>query len=152
MAATEVGFTELERYVGKELGVSDWHLVTQKEINAFAECTHDHQWIHVDVERAANESPFGTTIAHGYYTLSLAPYLLSQIWQVNGLKMGINYGINRLRFPHPVPVGKKVRASAKLDGVEDVKDGKQVQVTVTFEIEGVEKPACVAEALYRYYA
>lgn len=148
---TTLEYGELAGRVGQELGVSDWHLVTQEEVNAFAECTHDHQWIHVDVERAKNESPFGGPIAHGYYTLSLAPYLLSQIWAVNGVRMGVNYGLNKLRFPHPVLIGKRVRARATLADARAVKDGMQVQVDVTFEVEDAEKPACVAEALYRYY-
>jgi acyl dehydratase len=152
MAKRTVDFKDVKSFVGKELGVSEWHLVTQDEINKFADATHDHQWIHVDVERAKKESPFGGPIAHGYYTLSLAPYLLDQIWAVQGIKMGVNYGLNKLRFPSPVMIGKRVRARATLNNVEDVAGGMQVTVGVAFEVEGSDKPVCVAEALYRYYS
>ena len=152
MAARSVAYTDVKSLVGTELGVSDWHAVTQEEINAFAECTHDHQWIHIDVERAKKESPFGGPVAHGYYTLSLAPYLMDQIWMVEGIRMGVNYGLNKLRFPSPVPIGKRVRARATLDNAEDVTGGMQVTVGLTFEVEGASKPACVAEGVYRFYA
>ena len=152
MAARSVAYTDVKSLVGTELGVSDWHAVTQEEINAFAECTHDHQWIHIDVERAKKESPFGGPVAHGYYTLSLAPYLMDQIWTVEGIRMGVNYGLNKLRFPSPVPIGKRVRARATLDNAEDVTGGMQVTVGLTFEVEGASKPACVAEGVYRFYA
>ena len=104
-----------------------------------------------DVERAKKESPFGGPVAHGYYTLSLAPHLMSQIWVVNGIKMGVNYGLNKLRFPSPVMIGKRVRARATLNNVEDVQGGIQVAVGIAFEVEGSDKPVCVAEGLYRYY-
>ena len=152
MAARMVEYNDVKSLVGQELGVSDWHLVTQEEINAFAQATHDHQWIHLDVERAKKESPFGGPVAHGYYTLSLAPHLMSQIWGVQGIKMGVNYGLNKLRFPAPVPIGSRVRARATLNNVADVEGGMQVSVGLTFEIEGQDKPACVAEGVYRYYA
>ena len=152
MAARSVAYTDVKSLVGTELGVSDWHEVTQNAINAFAECTHDHQWIHIDVERAKKESPFGGPVAHGYYTLSLAPYLMDQIWTVEGIRMGVNYGLNKLRFPSPVPIGKRVRARATLDNAEDVTGGMQVTVGLTFEVEGASKPACVAEGVYRFYA
>jgi len=152
MAVRQVELKEVKSLVGQELGVSDWHLVTQQEINAFADATHDHQWIHIDVERAKKESPFGGPVAHGYYTLSLAPYLMSQIWSMQGIKMGVNYGLNRLRFPAPVLVGKRVRARATLNNVEDVPGGIQVTVGIAFEAEGSDKPVCVAEGVYRYYA
>lgn len=152
MAKTVIkGLDELKSMKGKELGVSEWHQVTQEEINTFAEATHDHQWIHIDPERCKKESPWGQTIAHGYYTLSLAPYLLSQILAVEGIQMGINYGINKLRFPSPVKVGKKVRAKAELVNVEDVANGLQGTIKLTFEVEGENKPGCVAEVLYRYF-
>lgn len=151
MAAKKVDYSEVKSLVGEELGISSWHLVTQEEIKAFANCTHDHQWIHLDVERAKKESPFGGPVAHGYYTLSLAPYFMDQIWAVQGIKMGVNYGLNKLRFPSPVPIGKKVRARATLNGAEDVTGGMQVTVALTFEIEGSDKPACVAEGVYRFY-
>ena len=151
MATRIVEFKDVKSLVGKELGVSEWHLVTQDEINKFADATHDHQWIHIDVERAKKESPFGGPVAHGYYTLSLAPHLMSQIWAVNGIKMGVNYGLNKLRFPSPVMIGKRVRARATLNNVEDVQGGIQVAVGIAFEVEGSDKPVCVAEGLYRYY-
>jgi len=151
MAVRMVEFKDVKSMVGKELGVSEWHLVTQEEINKFADATHDHQWIHIDVERAKKESPFGGPVAHGYYTLSLAPHLMSQIWNVNGVKMGVNYGLNKLRFPSPVMIGKRVRARATLNNVEDVAGGIQVTVGISFEVEGSDKPVCVAEGLYRYY-
>ena len=151
MAVRMVEFKDVKSMVGKELGVSEWHLVTQEEINKFADATHDHQWIYIDVERAKKESPFGGPVAHGYYTLSLAPHLMSQIWNVNGVKMGVNYGLNKLRFPSPVMIGKRVRARATLNNFEDVAGGIQVTVGISFEVEGSDKPVCVAEGLYRYY-
>ncbi len=151
MAPREIAFADIKSLVGQELGASEWHTVTQKDINGFADVTHDHQWIHIDAERAKKESPYKTTIAHGYYTLSLVPHLMSQIWRVSGVKMGVNYGLNKLRFPSPVPVGSKVRAKGKLLSVEDVKGGVQVSVEVTMEVQGGEKPAAVIETLSRYY-
>jgi acyl dehydratase len=151
MAPREIAFADIRSLVGQELGVSEWHPVTQHDVNKFADVTHDHQWIHIDVERAKKESPYKTTIAHGYFTLSLVPHLMAQVWRVKGVKMGVNYGLNKLRFPSPVPVGSKVRARAKLAGVEDVKGGVQVAVEVTIEVEGSEKPAAVIETLSRYY-
>lgn len=142
---------ELREYIGQELGVSDWHLVTQKAINMFADATGDHQWIHVDVERAKKESPYKQTIAHGYYTISLGPVLLGQIFDIKEKKMGINYGLEKLRFPAPMPVGKKVRLRAELIKLTDVEGGVQAHFQFTFEVEGQQKPACVAEAIYRYY-
>src|SRR5438309_11224037 len=153
MAMRLVEFTDLKSLVGQELGVSDWHVVTQQEINSFADATHDHQWIHVDPERAKKESPFGGPIAHGYYTLSLAPYLMEQIVGVKGIRMGINYGLNKLRYPGPVRIGKRVRLKASLADFEDIANGAGAQATVgmTFEVEGESKPGRVAEAVYRYY-
>ncbi|NVM53432.1 MAG: MaoC family dehydratase [Candidatus Helarchaeota archaeon] len=142
---------ELKQYLGKEIGTSDWHLVTQKEINLFADATGDHQWIHVDVERAKKESPYGGPIAHGYYTLSLAPVLMGQILEVQEKKMGINYGTEKVRFPAPVPVGMKVRMKAELTTLKEVKGGIQAHYQLTFEVENQPKPACVAEVIYRYY-
>ena len=152
MTARIVEFKDVKSLVGQELGVSDWHLVTQPEIQAFADATHDHQWIHLDVERAKKESPFGGPVAHGYYTLSLGPYLMSQVWSVAGVKMGVNYGLNKLRFPAPVLIGKRVRVRATLNNVEDVAGGIQVTVGMSFEVEGSDKPVCAAEGLFRYYA
>jgi len=145
------GLEELKSMKGKELGVSEWHEVTQESINLFAEATCDDQWIHLDEERCKKESPWGQTIAHGYYTISLAPYLLGQIMTVEGVQMGINYGINKLRFPSAVKVGSRVRARASLVDVSDVGNGVQGNIQVTFEIENEDKPACVAEVIYRYF-
>ncbi|MGH7802934.1 MAG: MaoC family dehydratase [Candidatus Binatia bacterium] len=154
MAARVFTLAELKALGKKELGSSDWHLVSQEEINLFAEATHDHQWIHVDPERAKKESPFGGPIAHGYYTLSLAPHLLEQIVAVGGIRMGVNYGLNKLRFPGPVRVGKRVRLNASLVAFEEIANGSGAQVTIgmSFEVEGESKPGCVAEAIYRYYS
>jgi acyl dehydratase len=145
------GIEGLKAKVGDHLGYSDWHEVTQDQVNLFADATGDHQWIHIDPERAAKESPFGGPIAHGYLTISLAPKLLPQVVQVQGISMGVNYGINKLRFPSPVPVGGKLRAGASLVDVEDIAGGAQVTMDVTFEVEGKDKPACVAQVVYRYY-
>ncbi|HEX6393170.1 MAG TPA: MaoC family dehydratase [Acidimicrobiales bacterium] len=145
------GIAGLEKLVGEHLGYSEWHEITQEQVNLFADATGDHQWIHVDVERA-KAGPFGGPIAHGYLTLSLAPTLLTEIMHVDGIAMGINYGLNKLRFPSPVPVGSKLRAGAKLASVEQVSGGVQVTLEATFEIEGGSKPVCVAEILFRYYA
>lgn len=152
MAARELTLEDMKKLKGQELGVSDWHTVTQEEVNQFADATHDHQWIHVDPERAKNESPFGGPIAHGYYTLSLAPHLVEQILRVTGIRMGINYGLNKLRFPGPVKIGKRVRLKASLVDFEEIQHGAQATVAMTFEVEGESKPACVAEAIYRYYS
>jgi acyl dehydratase len=151
MAVREIDFAELPNMAGREIGVTDWHEVTQEAVNAFADATLDHQWIHVDRARAEKESPYGTTIAHGYFTLSLIPHFTSQLWRVAGAKMGVNYGLNKLRFPSPVPVGSKIRARVQLDEVTEVKGGVQAQSTVTIEVEGSDKPCCVAQTLSRYY-
>jgi acyl dehydratase len=147
---TTLEFSTLTDHVGEHLGFSDYHQVTQEQVNTFAEATGDHQWIHIDVERA-KAGPFGGPIAHGYLTLSLAPVLLAQVLRVDGVAMGVNYGANKVRFPAPVPVGANVRIGAKLLGVEDVSGGKQVTIEATFEVEGASKPSCVAELLFRYY-
>jgi len=151
MSARLVDVKDLKDMVGQDLGASDWHPVTQDEINTFAEATHDHQWIHVDPERARKESPFGAPIAHGYYTLSLAPYLLPQILGVTGIRMGVNYGLNKLRFTSPVRIGKRLQLRASLNGVENITGGVQVTLGLSFYVEGEARPACVAEAVYRYY-
>ena len=142
--------SELSGSIGSHLGYSDWLEVTQERINAFADATDDHQWIHVDPERARS-GPFGTTIAHGYLTLSLAVRFVAEIFQVEGRVMGVNYGSNRVRFVSPVPVGSKLRAGGRLEAVEEVPGGLQVTIDLTFEVEGAEKPACVAQVLYRMY-
>ncbi|BDZ56897.1 MaoC family dehydratase [Barrientosiimonas endolithica] len=140
------GIEELQQVVGEHLGYSDWHQVTQEAVDQFAEATGDHQWIHVDVEKA-KDGPFGGTIAHGYLTLSLVPMLVWQIYQVEGVKMGVNYGSNKVRFPTPVPVGSRVRAGVELVSVEPSSMGFTVTTKVTIELEGADKPACVAETL-----
>jgi acyl dehydratase len=140
----------IKDWVGKEVGVSEWKLVTQEEVDLFAQATGDRQWIHTDPERAKTESPYQRTIAHGYFTLSLAPMLRAQIVDVEKKRMTINYGLNKLRFPAPLPVGGEVRMRARLDQVEDIAGGVQTTWTLTFEVAGQDKPACVAEAIYRY--
>jgi acyl dehydratase len=134
---------------GLELGVSGWQVITQQRIDAFADATGDHQWIHTDVERAAS-GPFGTTIAHGFLTLSLTPTLLHDIYEVRGVRMAINYGVNRVRFPAPLPSGSRVRARARLEAVEDVAGGVQVVTHVEIEREGSDKPCCVADLVSRF--
>ncbi|HEX8184464.1 MAG TPA: MaoC family dehydratase [Blastocatellia bacterium] len=147
------GVEELRTLVGQEVGASDWFEITQERINAFADATEDHQWIHIDAERAKVDSPFKTTIAHGFLTLSLLPHLTAQAVTVRGnFKMGINYGLNRLRFVSPVPVGSRVRARLTLQAVEDLSGGAQVTWAVTVEAEGAPKPSLVAEWLVRYYS
>ena len=142
---------ELKRMVGQEVGVSDWHQVTQEAVQLFADATLDHQWIHVDPKRAKRESPFGGPIAHGYFTLSLAPYLLANIMDIKEKRMGVNYGLNRLRFTSPVPIPSKLRLRATLAQVEEIQGGLQATFQLQFEVEGKEKPSCVAEGIYRYY-
>jgi len=150
MSRTIEGIAGLKTLVGEHLGYSPYVEITQEQVNTFADATGDQQWIHVDVERA-NAGPFGGPIAHGYLTLSLAPMLLPQIFTVNGISMGVNYGAEKIRFPSPVPVGSKLRAGATLDGVDDIEGGAQVTTTVVFEVEGASKPSCVAQVVYRYY-
>ncbi len=151
MAATTFnGIDDLKARVGEHIGYSDYVEITQDQINRFADATGDHQWIHVDEERA-KAGPFGTTIAHGYLTLSLGPALSSQIYSLSGVAMGVNYGANKVRFPAPVPVGSKVRLGAKLLAVEDVAGGAQMTMEFAFEVEGAPKPSCVAEVLFRVY-
>ena len=147
---TITGLDQLKGHAGKELGTSGWHEVTQKDIDTFADVTGDHQWIHVDVERA-KDTPFGGTIAHGYYTLSLAPRFSEEIMKFEGFAFAVNYGLNKVRFPAPLPVGSKVRMSATLANVEDIQGGAQITMALTFETEGGEKPVCVAETLARVY-
>jgi acyl dehydratase len=140
------GVEELAAAVGTELGVSEWHAITQEQVDRFADATGDHQWIHVDPRRAA-DGPFGTTIAHGYLTLSLVPLFAAQVYAIQGVALAVNYGCNRVRFPAPVPVGSRLRGSVTLDSVTPTPAGVQVAATVTVEIEGSAKPACVAETL-----
>jgi acyl dehydratase len=147
---TITGIDELKARVGEELGVSDWYEVTQEKINAFAEATEDFQWIHIDAERAA-QTPFGSTIAHGLYTLSLAPMFSYAMFSLEGIMFGVNYGYERVRFPAPLPVNSRVRMRATLKAVDDIPGGAQFTITQTFEREGEEKPVCVAESLSRVY-
>ncbi len=148
---TTTTMAELPGLVGTELGTSDWYEVTQEAVNKFADATADHQWIHIDVERAKNESPFGGPIAHGFLTLSLLVPLVAQVLTVTDQKMGVNYGLNKVRFPAPVPVGSKVRASVTLQSVDQVAGGLQNVLAVTIEREGGDKPVCIAEWVVRYY-
>ncbi|WP_128375529.1 MaoC family dehydratase [Streptomyces cavernae] len=141
---------ELQAAVGEQLGYSDWLEIDQKRIDLFADATGDHQWIHVDPEKAAG-GPFGSTIAHGYLTLSLLPTLVPQVMRVDGAKMGINYGTNKVRFPAPVPVGSRLRATAVLKEVTEAGGGVQVTTAVSVEREGGDKPVCVAESVSRFY-
>jgi acyl dehydratase len=137
---------ELKAHAGEDLGVSSWHDVTQADVDAFAELTGDQQWIHVDPKRA-RETPFGGTIAHGYYTLSLGPRFLEELLRVDGMGFMLNYGLNKLRFPSALPVGDRVRMHLRLGKVEDVSGGTMVTSELTFEREGGDKPVCVAETL-----
>ena len=141
---------DMSALVGTHLGYSDYVRVTQEQVNLFAEATGDHQWIHVDPERAA-AGPFGHAIAHGYLTLSLIPVLLRGVMKVDGVAMGVNYGSNKVRFTSPVPVGAEIRAGATLASVEEVAGGVQVALDVTVEVKDATKPSCVAQVVFRYY-
>ena len=149
---TTTTMTELPSLKGQELGTSDWFEVTQERVNTFADATDDHQWIHVDVERATKESPFGGPIGHGYLTLSLLIPMWSQVLTVTDSTMAVNYGLNKVRFPSPVPVGSKIRLTATLKDVEEVAGGLQVTATAVIEAEGATKPVCIAEPVFRFYA
>jgi acyl dehydratase len=141
---------EFKALVGTHLGYSEWLLVDQARVDLFADATGDHQWIHVDPERA-KDGPFGGTIAHGYLTLSLAPTLLQQVWKVEGARLGVNYGCNKVRFPSPVPVGSEVRMGVAVAEAEEVEGGVQVVLDLTVEVRDAPKPACVAQVVYRYF-
>ena len=141
---------ELTALIGTHLGYSDYRTVTQSEVNLFADATGDHQWIHVDPERAAT-GPFGQTIAHGYFTLSLIPVLLGSVLHVEGVSMGVNYGTNKVRFTSPVPVGSEIRAGATLASVDPVDGGVQVALDIVVEVKDAAKPSCVAQIVFRYY-
>ena len=146
------GLDELKAQAGADLGRTGWLEITQERVNTFADATGDHQWIHVDPERAA-AGPFGAPIAHGYLTLSMVIPLFGELLEVRGISMGINYGLNKARFPTPVPVGARIRLAAALGAVEDAGvNAVQVVADFTIEVEGAAKPACVAQAIYRYYA
>jgi acyl dehydratase len=141
---------DLSSLVGQHLGYSDWREITQEQVNQFADATGDHQWIHVDPERAKS-GPFGGPIAHGYLTLSLVSALVGQVFAVEGITMGVNYGANKVRFPSPVPVGSELRLGATLAGVEDVAGGVQVTLDVTLEVKDATKPSCAAQVVFRFY-
>ena len=144
-------FEEFEQYVGKELGVSDYLRITQKQINLFADATLDHQWIHVDEERAKTESPYGTTIAHGYLTLSVVPYLWEQVVEVRNIKLLVNYGIEKLRFNQPVSVDSEIRLKAKLNSLVNLRGVSKAEVQVTLEISGNKKSALDATLVFLYH-
>ncbi|MDX2306058.1 MAG: MaoC family dehydratase [Microscillaceae bacterium] len=144
------GLEELKALVGQEIGISEWMKIDQQRINDFADATLDHQWIHINEEKA-KMSPIGSTIAHGFLTLSLLPNFMEEIWKIDGIKMGINYGLNKVRFTAMVPVNSRIRMKATLNSLEDVSGGVQMTVTAIFEIEGNDKPACIAESLTRLY-
>ena len=148
-------FSGLDEFVaaeGGQLGPTDWLEVTQERVNLFADATDDHQWIHVDVERAKAESPFGGPIGHGYLTLSLLIPMWSQVLTVTDSRMAVNYGLNKVRFPAPVPVGSKVRLTATLADVEEIKGGYQLTVSAVIERENGDKPVCIAEPVLRFYS
>jgi len=142
---------ELKGLIGQEVGLSDWVDISQERVNMFADATGDHQWIHLDVERCRKESPYGGTIAHGFLTLSLLPMLMQSAVSMPSCKMGVNYGVNKVRFPAPVPVGSRLRARMTLLEVEDIEGGAQITWKVTLEREGGDKPVCVAESISRRY-
>ena len=145
------GIAGLKERVGQHLGYSEWVEITQERVNQFADATGDHQWIHVDPERA-KAGPFGGPIAHGYLTLSLGPMRMPQILAVHGISMAVNYGLNKVRFPSPVKVGSRLRLGASVASVEDTPGGVQVTLDLTLETEGSDKPSCVAQVVYRYFA
>ena len=152
MKATRfAGISDAKSRVGEEIGLTEWMQIDQSRVDAFAEVTGDHQWIHVDVERATRESPFGGPIAHGYLTVSLLAKFAGECIAVDGIKLAVNYGLNRVRFASPVKVGSRVRARFVLAAVEDIAGGAQMLWQATVEIEGSEKPACVAEMVTRWY-
>ena len=145
------GKEQLKSYAGKELATSDWYTVTFEDIKRFADATGDHQWIHVDRERAAKESPFGAPIAHGYFTLSRVAGIFLDMVEFKGFAMAINYGLNKVRFPAPLKEGKRYRLKAEMQGVEDVTNGIETVFKMTMEIENEPKPAMVAEVVFRYF-
>jgi acyl dehydratase len=150
MSTTVNGVEGFSALVGQHLGYSDWVVIDQARIDRFAEATGDYQWIHVDAARAA-DGPFGATIAHGYLTLALAPALLQSIWSVTGVRLGVNYGANKIRFPAPVPVDAEVRLGATLAEATEVEGGAQILLDLAFEVKGASKPACVAQVVFRYF-
>ncbi len=151
MATTVNHLDEFHELVGKHLGYSGWHEITQETVNLFADSTGDHQWIHVDPVRA-KDGPFGGPIAHGYLTLALAPVYLGEVLDVAGMSMGINYGCNKVRFPSPVPVGSRLRLGATVFEVSPIDGGVQVVLDLVLEVDGAPKPSCVAQVVYRYFS
>lgn len=151
MARIINGIEGLRALAGQDLGHSEWMTIDQARVSAFADVTLDHQWIHLDAARAKAESPFGGTVAHGFLTLSVMPHLLDQVIQVTGVKMAVNYGLNKLRFPAPVVTGSRIRLGIVAPAVEEIRGGVQIQLDCTIQVEGSEKPALVAEVLFRYY-
>ncbi len=151
-APRRLALADLAGEVGSELGVGEWRTITQEQVELFADATDDHQWIHLDRERAARESPYGGTVAHGFLTLSLIVTLVSEVVEIADARMGINYGLDRVRFPSPVPVGSRIRARVALGGFEPIEGGAQLRWLVTVEREGSDKPCVVAEWITRRYA
>ncbi|CAL9332918.1 MaoC family dehydratase [Streptomyces sp. enrichment culture] len=152
MTTTAQGLEGLFSLAGRDLGRTDWLEITQERVNTFADATDDHQWIHTDPVKA-QQGPFGGPIAHGYLTLSLIIPLFGDLLEISGISMSVNYGLEKVRFPSPVPVGRKIRLHGTVDSVDAVKgNGVQMALTFTVEVEGSEKPACVAQAVYRHYA
>jgi acyl dehydratase len=147
---TVIDITDLPSKVGEHIGYTGWHTVTQEQVNLFADATGDHQWIHVDPERAKS-GPFGGPIAHGFLTLALVPALLPEVLAVSGITMGVNYGTNKVRFPSPVPVGSELRLGATVAAVEEVQTGVQVTLDVVLEVKDAPKPSCAAQVVFRYY-
>ncbi|MSO86828.1 MAG: MaoC family dehydratase [Acidimicrobiia bacterium] len=152
MVTTFATLDDLRGATGQHLGWTDWIPITQERVNLFAEATGDHQWIHVDVERATAESPFGGPIAHGYLTLALSNLFLPELLAVPGASAGVNYGTGKVRFPSPVPVGCRVRGGAEITAVEEIAGGVQTTITITIQVENQDKPACVIESLSRWLA
>jgi acyl dehydratase len=151
MGRTVQGIDGIRELAGQQLGESGWRTITQDQVNTFADLTDDHQYIHIDPERASS-TPFGGTIAHGFYTLSLSVGLLDEIVSFEGTSMNLNYGLNKVRFPAPLPVGSKIRMKAAMGDVEDVNGGVQAVIDLTYEIDGQERPPCVAELVLRFLA
>ncbi len=151
-AAVLDNLQSLKEFAGREVGVTAWFSITQERIERFAEATEDRQWIHVDGERASKESPYGTTIAHGFLTLSLASHFMKEVIQIrSGVRMAVNYGLNRVRFPFPVRAGSKIRARVGLRSLRELSDALEATFSITMEIENSDKPCCVAEWVVRYY-
>jgi acyl dehydratase len=151
MGARQVNLADLNGLAGREIAVTEWMEITQERIKKFADATDDHQWIHIDPERAQRESPYGSTIAHGFLTLPMLPKFLKDSLQIDGVRMAINYGVNRVRFPSAVRAGSRIRARIVLQSIRDVGDSTETTYAITVECDGSEKPCCVAELLARYY-